>query len=200
MFISREMLKEVTGEDFYSGKIIHSRFAYKFFRDKVIPIGNIIAFVSPTEVTTNLIDLEDAITKDYIYSDKMINLCWEIPLTNCWGGVAFQRLYNSLVANILVKYIKSEIEISNDDIFVRKEFTRGKITQIKGKASVSIVTEKNGAVLGHLGINIDCGDKAPVFAYSTGLTDEQAKEFITDCIEAFYQTTNSIFIATSKVI
>lgn len=201
MIVTREKLKEVTGVDYYDGSVIHSRFAYKFFRDKVHPVGNIVTFVSPTKVEADFMcDLEDIITKDFIYSDSMINIIYELPCTNLWGGVAFQRLYNSIIGGILADIIGLQVEVKGDDIFIVKEFSnKGEVLQ-KGKASVSIVTDKQGAILGHTGINIIAGNEAPAFAYSTNLTSEQAVEFQRKCIEAFYQTAQSIFIATTKVI
>jgi len=188
-------------QDIYDGSLIHSRFAYKFIRDKVVPIGNIIAFVAPMRVEAeHMIDLEDIITKDYIYSEKAINFCYELPLTNCWGGIAFQRLFNSYIGDILGNAIKAPIEVDGDDIFVCKEFTQGGVTQLRGKASVSIVHECQGAILGHTGINIVAGKEAPAFAYSTNMTDSQAEDFMRAVIQTFYQTVNSIFIATTKVI
>lgn len=184
----------------YDGSLIHNRFAYKYFRDKTLRSGNIVAFVGPMEVTTNLIDLEDALSQDYIYSEKAINFCWEIPDIDLFGGVAFQRLYNTQLANLLHKYVKAPIEMKGDDIMVHKEHNQGGILQTKGKASVSIATQKNGAVMGHTGINIVAGKKAPAFAFSTNLTEDQTVEFINDAINQFYVMTDSIFIATTKVI
>lgn len=201
MIVTRENLKEITGVDYYDGSVIHSRFAYKFFRDKVLPIGNIVAFDSPTIVEADhMIDLEDIITKDFIYSDMMVNFIYEIPTTNLWGGVAFQRLYNSIIGNILADTIKEQVEVDGDDIFIRKEFTNKGIIITRGKSSVSIVTEKQGAILGHTGINIYAGEKAPAFAYSTNMSAEQSHIFKQKCVEAFYQTAHSIFVATTKVI
>jgi hypothetical protein len=200
MLVSNEELKNISGVDYYDGSIIHQRFAYKFYRDKVNAYGNIVSFISKTEVIENMIDLEDTISKDYIYSDKMINFCYELPLPNLWGGVAFQRLFSSIVGNILAKYIDSPVEIEGDDIFVNKEFIAKGIVMSRGKASVSIVTERQGAIVGHLGLNISCGEKAPSFAFSTNLSNEKAIEFIAECEKAFYNTVWSIFIATSKVI
>ena len=37
-------------QSLYDGNLIHSRFAYKFFRDKTLPIGNIVAFRAPMQV------------------------------------------------------------------------------------------------------------------------------------------------------
>ena len=201
MIITRETLKAVTGCDYYDGSIIHSRFAYKFFRDKTHPVGNIVTFVAPAKVETEfMIDLEDVISKDFIYADSMIHFCFEIPTTNLWGGVAFQRLYNSIVGDILAGTINKPVEVNGDDIFVCSEFTNKGVTHARGKSSVSIVVEKNGAILGHTAINIVAGNEAPDFAYSTNMTPEQAEVFQKKCVEAFYKTSHSIFIATTKTI
>lgn len=200
MILTRDDVKKIFGVDHYDGSQIHSRLAYKCFRDKVLPIGNIIAFVSPTIVTDNLIDLEDAITKDYIHSESMINFCYELPLANLWGGVAFQRLFNCMLGDLIANEIKVNTEIVGDDIFILNEFTQGGVTQLRGKSSVSIVCERQGAILGHTGINIVAGKDAPAFAYSTNMTKEQATNFMNNAIKIFYETANSIFIATSKVI
>lgn len=184
----------------YDGSFIHKRFAYEHFRKNTLRSGNIVAFIAPMEVTTNLIDLEDALDQDYIYSEKAINFCIEIPDIDLFGGVSFQRLFNTELANILHKYIKAPIEMKGDDLIVHKEFERDGVLIPKGKASVSIASHKNNAVLIHTGINITAGRKSPGFAYSTNLTDEEAEKFIGEVVNKFYEMTDSIFLATTKVI
>jgi hypothetical protein len=186
----------------YDGKILHSRFAYKFFRDKTLPIGNIIAFRAPMKVELEgMIDSEDVLNNDYIYSDDAINFLWEIPYLDPFGAVAWQRLFNTQIANILSnRFIKAPIEVDGDDLIVHKEHAQGGITQQKGKCSVSITYSKNNIAMGHTGININAGKKAPAFAYSTQLTDEQATLFMQEVVNLFYALNDDIFIATSKVI
>ena len=186
----------------YDGSLIHKRFAYEYFRNKTLPIGNIIAFRGEMDVTTNLIDSEDLLNNDYIHSEDAINFCWEIPNLCPIGAVAFQRLFNTYIANTLSsKYLKKPIEVDGDDLMVHDEFegSDGKLQKV-GKCSVSITYSKNNVALGHTGININAGRKAPSFAYSTKLTDEQAEQFMKDVIDVYYSTVDSLFIASSKVI
>ena len=190
----------ITDQEKYDGAFIHKRFAYKYFRDRTLPIGNIVSFVAPVEVTLNLIDLEDSLEKDYIYSDSMVNFCWEIPNLDPFGAVCFQRLFNTAIANILHKIINKPIEMKGDDIMVHAEHNQGGIVQQKGKASVSITYSKENVALGHTGINVLAGKRAPAFAYSTNLTPEQAEQFQRAVIDRFYNMVDNIFIATSKVI
>ena len=65
---------------------------------------------------------------------------------------------------------------------------------------MSITYTKDGAALGHTGINIQAGDKAPTHAFSTGLTDDQIEPFMRDVIDLFYAINDDMFIATTKII
>lgn len=190
----------ITDQKIYNGDFIHSRFAYKYFRDKTLAVGNIVSFVAPVEVTLHLIDLEDSLEKDYIYSDSMVNFCWEIPNLDPFGAVCFQRLYNTTLGNLLHQYIKKPVEMKGDDIIIHAEHEQGGIVQQKGKSSVSITYSKNNVAIGHTGINIIAGKKAPAFAYSTNLSPEQVTKFQTEAINIFYHMVDNIFVATTKVI
>ena len=194
MIITQEQLKQITGEDYYSGQILHNRFAYKFFKKNVRALGNIVAFIAPMRVEEHLIDLEDAINHDYIYSDSAIKLLIEIPNIDLFAGVCFQRLYNAQIGSLLcTKYLQKEGYVDGDDIMVKDGDTYK-------KASVSIATRKNGAVMIHVGININAGTKAPDFAYSTNLTPENTEAFMNDAINVFNMMAQDIFVATSKIL
>ncbi len=187
--------------DNYDGNLIHNRFAYTFFKNRTLPIGNIVTFRSPMLVEADgMIDHEDVLQNDFIYSDDSINFCWEIPGMDSFGAVAWQRLFNTGIANILQNLIQAPIEVDGDDLIVHKEFMSGGIVQPKGKCSVSITYVKDGAALGHTGINVRAGDKAPSFAYSTNLTDEQIKAFQDTVVEMFYAMNDDMFLATTKII
>lgn len=190
----------IKDQTIYDGSFIHKRFAYKYFRDKTLAVGNIVSFVAPVEVTLNLIDLEDSLEKDYIYSESMVNFCWEIPNLDAFGAVCFQRLFNTNIAFILQDFIKKPIEMKGDDLIIHGEHNQGGIVQTKGKASVSITYSKEGTAIGHTGINVVAGKKAPAFAYSTNLTPEQVELFQQKTHNLFYSMVDNIFVATTKVI
>jgi len=188
----------IISEPTYDGSLIHSRFAYRFFKKNVSPSGNIVAFVAPMFVTNNLIDLEDSLSKDYIFSNSAINFCWEIPNLDPFGAVAFQRLFNTSIANILFNVLKTPIQVKGDDIMVAVDGADGN-QEIK-KASVSITYSKDNVAVGHTGINIDAGSKAPSFAYSTNMDENTAINFMSAVIQTFNEMTKDIFVATTKVI
>lgn len=184
----------------YDGSLLHSRFGYTYYRDKYVPTGCIVSFRGKMSVTTNLIDKEDLLNNDFIFSEDAVSFCWEIPNMCALGGVAFQRLFCTYVANILAAIINAGretpivISIRGDDIMVHTGDNQYK------KASVSISTAKDGAVIGHLGINIIAGNRAPSFAFSTEMTDEQVETFINSVESVFHEMTQSIFVATTKTV
>lgn len=195
---------KLANQELYDGKLLHTRFAYCFFKDNVRPTGDIIAFRSPMKVEVEgMIDLEDVLNDDFIYSDDAINFMWEIPiLDNIFGTVAYQRYFNTLVANILSSkdYLDCPIEMRGDDIIVLKEHDQGGIIQPHGKCSVSIACMNQGVGMSHLGINVSAGDKAPAHAFSTNLSDQQVDNFMNEVIDMFHETNKDIFTATTKLI
>jgi hypothetical protein len=148
-----------------------------------------------------LIDLEDSLSDDYIHSQDAINFCWEIPGVCPFGAVSFQRLFNTAVANILSGIIQKGIMIDGDDIMVQDKFV-GNDDKVResGKVSVSITYSKDNVTLGHTGINIKAGDKAPGFAYSSNLSDDQVDYFINAVVDYFNDEVKDQFVATTKII
>jgi hypothetical protein len=128
----------------------------------------------------------------------MIHFCWEIPcIHDGFGAVAFQRLFNIGVADILGRIANIPIMVDGDDIMVKTGEKNGE--PVLGKASVSITYCSNNITLGHTGINIVCGDKAPSFAYSTNLDNNAAINFINEVVNHFHWMTRDIFVAGTKI-
>ena len=191
----------IIDQQVYNGDLIHDRFAYKFFKKEVSPFGNIVAFRAPMYVSDNLIDLEDTLSNDYIFSEDAINFCWEIPNLCPLGAVAFQRLLNVKIGEVLSQFISKDIFMDGDDIMVEDKFTGsdGEVRR-EGKVSVSITYSKEGVALGHTGININAGKKAPGFAYSSNLSDKKADQFMQEIINIFTEEVKDEWIATTKIL
>jgi len=184
----------------YDGNLLHQRFAFRYFTDGVSPLGNIIAFRGEMEVLADtMIDQEDVMAEAFIWSKDAINFLWEIPIlgNNAFAAVAYQHLFNSQIAKILSKaeFLNKPIQLNGDDLMVADpNFPNG-----KGKCSVSITHLKQGAALGHTGINVLAGDKAPAEAYSTRLNDQQVIDFIRQVDALFDELNQALFVATTKV-
>ena len=185
----------------YDGNFIHTRFAYEQFRKQVSPYGNIVAFRAPMYVKDALIDLEDTLSNDYIHSQDAINFCWEIPGLCPFGAVSFQRLFNTAIANILSSMISKPISVDGDDLMVQDKFI-GSDDKVRneGKVSVSITYSKENVTLGHTGINVIAGSKAPGFAYSSSLSEEQVESFMVAVINYFNAEVADQFVATTKIL
>ena len=147
-----------------------------------------------------LIDLEDTLSNDFIHSQDSINFCWEIPSLCPLGAVSFQRLFNTAIGNILSNIIGKPIIVAGDDLMVQDEFVgNDKQVRSEGKVSVSITYSKENIALGHTGINVVAGDKAPPFAYSSNMDDNQINTFINAVLDYFNTEVYDQFIATTKI-
>ena len=182
----------------YDGKLLHHRFAYQFFREQCLPQGNLIAFRAPMEVLAEgMLDQEDALRQAFIYSDDAINFVWEIPLlgTSAFAAVAYQRLFNTHLGQTLAQpeFLNQAVHMRGDDIYVTK-------AQDAGKCSVSITHVVDGAALGHTGININAGKRAPQEAYSTQLSNAQVHQLIDTMSTHFSKLNHNLFIATTKIV
>jgi hypothetical protein len=185
----------------YNGDFIHRRFAYEQFRKDVSPVGNIVAFRAPMDVTENLIDLEDTLSNDFIACADAINFCWEIPNLGPLGAVSFQRLLNTAIAQILSRHISAPIAMDGDDLMVQKTFVGSDGEEREeGKVSVSITYSLENVAVGHTAINIDAGKDAPGFAFSSRLNDEKAQEFMNEVIAYFNHEVKDQFVATTKIV
>ena len=191
----------IIDQQVYNGDFIHDRFAYKVLRKEVSPYGNIVAFRAPMDVSDNLIDLEDTLSNDFIHSEDAINFCWEIPNLCPIGAVAFQRLFNTAIGRILSDTIKKDVVMDGDDIMVVDSF-KGSDDEVRdeGKVSVSITYSKEHVALGHTGINVNAGSKAPGFAYSSNLDDSAVESFMNSVITYFNDEVKDQFVATTKII
>ena len=103
---------------------------------------------------------------------------------------------NTAIANILSGYIGKGIMVDGDDLMVQDEFV-GNDEKVRkaGKVSVSITYSKDNVSLGHTGINVTAGRRAPTHAFSTNLTDDEVESFMKDVIDMFYALNDDIFIA-----
>lgn len=183
----------------YDGLMLHNRFAFRYFADKCNPIGDIIIFRGEMEVLKEgMIDQEDVLNEAFIWSEDAINILWEMPILgkDPFGAVCYQRLFNTQLAELLSqkKYLEQPIMMKGDDIYIKLP------DSTLSKASVSITHVKDHAALGHTGININAGNKAPAIAYSTQLSAAQIQSFCEEVTRMFYDLNQNIFIATAKIL
>lgn len=170
----------------YIGSQLAPHWIYKNFK---LQGDAIVAFIGECEVAlTEMVDIEDVINNEPIYSKSMLSFITEQFNVNLVEGVFRQRL--------LICIIKELLEARG--IFVVRN---GDDLMIDGrKLSVSIATKSATSILIHTGLNI-LSEGAPVKA--SGLTSElgisDIKEFALEVMKRYAEELEDINLASTKV-
>ena len=149
----------------------------------------IVAFKGECEVKlTEMVDIEDVINNEPIYSKYMLSFISEQFGVNLVEGVFRQRLLMCIIKELLEErgvFVKR----NGDDLIVGG-----------GKLSVSIATKSVTSILIHTGLNI-LSEGAPVKA--SGLTSElgitDIDEFAIQVMSRYAEEINDIHSASMKV-
>lgn len=169
----------------YTGAELYPHWIYRRFN---LCSDVIIAFCGETKVELDsLVDIEDVINDEPIYSKNMLNFLvehFEIGLTE---AVLRQRMLICIIKETLEDYNKVIIR-RGDDLFYEDR-----------KLTVSIATKSLTSCLIHTGINI-CADGAPIEVSSLeqmGISD--IKEFANKIMQRYTEEMMDIKIAVAKV-
>lgn len=179
-------IKYIDDEVKYIGSQLAPHWIYKNYN---MQGDSIVAFCGECEVKlTEMVDIEDVINNEPIYSKSMLSFITEQFNVNLVEGVFRQRL--------LICIIKEELE--KRGVFVVRN---GDDLMIEGaKLTVSIATKSQTSVLIHTGINI-LSEGAPVKA--CGLTSElgivDIKEFANTIMQRYSDEIEDIVLASTKV-
>ena len=170
----------------YIGSQLAPHWIYKNFK---IQGDAIVAFCGECEVKlTEMVDIEDVINNEPIYSKYMLSFITEQFNTELVEGVFRQRLLICIIKEALEKR-GFKITRNGDDLF----FDGKKLT-------VSIATKSMTSILIHTGINID-SEGAPVKA--SGLTSElgikDIKDFAKEVLNKYSEEIDDIIMASTKV-
>lgn len=178
--------KVIDEEIKYTGLELAPHWIYKNFK---IQGDAIVAFIGECEVhLTEMVDVEDVINNEPIYSKQMINFICETFNIGLVEGVLRQRLLITTIKEVLEKEYNIKVLRDGDDLFINDK-----------KLSVSIATKSATSVLIHTGVNID-PTGAPISA--SGLNSIEGlnpKEFAKKVIEKYAFEVEDIVMATTKV-
>lgn len=170
----------------YEGWQLCPHWIYKNFK---IQGDSIVGFIGECEVKlTEMVDIEDVINNEPIYSKSMLSFISEQFNVNLVEGVFRQRL---LICKIKEALEKRGFKIlrDGDDLFYENK-----------KLTVSIATKSATSVLIHTGINID-SEGAPVKA--SGLTSDlkitDVKDFAKEVMISYAKEIDDIILASTKV-
>ncbi len=172
----------------YDGTQLSPHWIYKNYHIQ----GNaIVAFVGECDVNLqHMVDIEDVINNEPIYSKKMLNFIEENFNSSLEETVYKQRLLVSITKELIEK-ISPEVKIirSGDDLYINNK-----------KLSVSIATKSITSSLIHFGLNI-ISEGAPIEAADL-IQDAKIvdiKQFANTILKLYSEETNDIILAACKV-
>ena len=170
----------------YIGSQLAPHWIYKNFK---IQGDAIVAFCGECEVKlSEMVDIEDVINKEPIYSKYMLSFISEQFNTELVEGVFCQRLLITIIKETLEKRGFKVIR-NGDDLFVNNK-----------KLSVSIATKSLTSVLIHTGLNI-LSQNAPidVSGLESDMGIKDIKEFAKEVMERYSLELEDIILASTKV-
>ena len=178
--------KYIDEEIKYIGSQLAPHWIYKNYK---LQGDAIVAFCGECEVKlTEMVDIEDVINNEPIYSKYMLSFITEQFNVNLVEGVFRQRLLICIIKEELEKR-GVFVERNGDDLIING-----------GKLSVSIATKSHNSVLIHTGLNID-STGAPVKACgltsNLGIVDIQ--EFGNTIMQRYSDEIDDIVLASTKV-
>lgn len=170
----------------YTGNELSPHWIYKNFK---IQGDAIVAFCGECEVKlTEMVDIEDVINNEPIYSKLMLNFIIEHFNIGLVEGIYRQRLLITTIKEVLEEQLTEPVLRKGDDLFIQ-----GK------KLTVSIATKSPTSVLIHTGINIDPSG-APVEAIGLNfLKIDNIKGFAQNIMLKYSSETEDIMLASTKV-
>lgn len=170
----------------YIGSQLAPHWIYKNFK---IQGDVIVAFCGECEVKlTEMVDIEDVINNEPIYSKYMLSFITEQFNVNLVEGVFRQRLLICCIKEALEK-LGFAVFRSGDDLFVNNR-----------KLSVSIATKSLTSVLIHTGVNI-LSEGAPisVSGLQSDLAISDIKDFALEVMKNYSEEIDDIVLASTKV-
>lgn len=178
--------KLIENEIKYEGYQLCPHWIYRNFK---IQGDAIVAFLGECEVKlTEMVDIEDVINNEPIYSKNMLSFITEQFNVNLVEGVFRQRLLVCVIKEALERR-GINVRRNGDDLFVNDK-----------KLTVSIATKSLTSILIHTGINID-STGAPVKACGLendlGISD--VKTFAAEIMKNYAEELEDIVLASTKV-
>ena len=170
----------------YIGSQLAPHWIYKQFN---IMGDAIVAFQGECDVKlTEMVDIEDVINNEPIYSKYMLNFITEQYSISLVEGVLRQRLLITIIKELLESHGVFVVR-NGDDLMID-----GK------KLSVSIATKSINSVLIHTGLNI-LSEGAPVVAagLQSELNIKDIKGFALDVMQRYADELDDIVLASTKV-
>jgi hypothetical protein len=171
MILSKQEVQEIcTEEGYYDCHLVLKRFGYTFFQDNTQATGNIICFESSIQIGS-------------IFLDNALVVATELPNTNMFGGVCFQRLYCSQLGSLFSSLTQKDSYLNDSVIFIEDT-----------QATIVITNRVKESILSHIVFPLKSENEQ---LYHLDLK-EQLQTFKEQAVGSFYQLTQSLFIETQR--
>ena len=173
----------------YTGKELHSHFLY----EKGLQGSGIVSWIGPCDVKIeSMVDMEDRINKDHIFSESMLHFMGEFFHKDVFYGIFVQRLMGEHVKSLLKEMCGREFTRRGDDLYLLDQKLNDR------KLNVSIATVSNVSSLVHFAVNIS-SNNTPVKTIGLKDLDIDPKQFASKVLESIKQELLSIEKASVKV-
>lgn len=147
-----------------------------------------VAFVGACDVTfDHMVDGEDLLEKSQIKSDEMLHFLFETFDTQLMSGVFLQRLFASIVQNLIYKKTNQWLSRCGDDLYLNDQ-----------KLSISIATRSTNSVLVHFAMNVT-NSGTPVKTLSLQDLKVEPRELALELLQLISSEYMDIKKATYKV-
>jgi hypothetical protein len=173
MILNEEQIKHITNEGSYECVLSKQRFSTAFFEDPS-PLGSIITFESPVAIGP-------------VEFKKSLVICAELPNTNIFGGVCFQRLYSAQLGSILSNFLNKPCYVNENCLFVDQE-----------QASIVVVNQLKTSIMIHIFLPIIVSEDGNNGLYEIKLVEDKMKELKEHCVNSFHHLTRSLFLETQR--
>ncbi len=176
MILNLEQTQSILNEDkLYNCCLLTQQFAFKFFDKNTSPLGNIVAFTTPTEVGN--IRIEQAL----VFAAELQNV-------TPFALACFQRLYTLQLGTLLTNFTGNDYFMDESCLFIKdKQVNLTLLNTVKTSGIFHLIFpivmyQTDYSKILHL-IELDC---------------EKATEFVTEGINCFNFLLNNIFISNCR--
>ena len=169
----------------YNGTQLSSLFAYRTFS---VQGDSVVGFRGKCHVTIDeMVDLADVKEQAHIYSTDMVHFIIERFVLDLEKAVYAQRLFVTIVKEVLESQIDQVIVRSGDDLYIDDK-----------KLSVSIATLSPVSSMIHFGINVSSYD-TPLPTLGLDDLDIDPREFAFEVMRRYVSECESMYMARCKV-
>jgi hypothetical protein len=174
MILTDEQVAEVVNEQgIYDCKLVVQHFAYKLLRDQVSPLGDIFCFEAPVMIGP-------------LFVDRALVLAGELPDTNMFGAVCFQRLYATQLGSLLSVLTGKDYYVDDSCLF----------SDGVAQSSLVITNKVKDSVVFNMIFPVVMNQHAERFSM-LDLGDLMA-DFKYNAIESFKHITKTVFVETRR--